>query len=82
LEIGVGLGADHQLFAENGADLYGIDLTERAVSHTTKRFQILGFSSNLSVGDAENLIFPGDFFDIVYSCGVLHRSPRYIPCRV
>jgi 2-polyprenyl-3-methyl-5-hydroxy-6-metoxy-1,4-benzoquinol methylase len=29
LEIGVGLGADHQCFAEAGAHLYGIDLTER-----------------------------------------------------
>src|SRR4051812_1190646 len=26
LEIGIGLGADHQRFAEAGADLYGIDL--------------------------------------------------------
>jgi 2-polyprenyl-3-methyl-5-hydroxy-6-metoxy-1,4-benzoquinol methylase len=27
LEIGVGLGADHQTWAEVGVDLYGIDLT-------------------------------------------------------
>lgn len=32
LEIGVGLGADHQCFAEAGANLYGIDLTERAIT--------------------------------------------------
>ena len=31
LEIGVGLGADHQKYAENGADLHGIDLTDRAI---------------------------------------------------
>ena len=49
LEIGVGLGADHQKFAEAGADLYGIDLTERAVSHTLKRLNIFGLSSNLNV---------------------------------
>ncbi len=34
LEIGVGLGADHQRFAEAGADLYSIDLTPRAIAHT------------------------------------------------
>ena len=75
LEIGVGLGADHQRFAEAGADLYGIDLTERAVEHTRRRLGLFGLSSKLSVGDAENLEFPSCFFDNVYSWGVLHHSP-------
>jgi len=34
LEIGVGLGADHQQFAQAGALLTGIDLTPRSVAHT------------------------------------------------
>jgi len=75
LEIGVGLGADHQRFAEAGADLYGIDLTERAVEHTRRRLALFGLSSNLAVGDAENLDFPDESFDRVYSWGVLHHSP-------
>jgi ubiquinone/menaquinone biosynthesis C-methylase UbiE len=75
LEIGVGLGADHQQFAEYGADLYGIDLTERAVEHTRRRLDLFGFSSHLAVGDAENLDFPDETFDCVYSWGVLHHSP-------
>jgi SAM-dependent methyltransferase len=75
LEIGVGLGADHQRFAEAGADLYGIDLTERAVEHTERRLSALGLSSRLAVGDAEALQFPDDHFDRVYSWGVLHHSP-------
>ena len=37
LEIGVGLGADHPLFAEAGAQLTGIDLTEHAVEHVRRR---------------------------------------------
>ena len=76
LEIGVGLGADHQKFAEAGADLYGIDLTERAVAHTRKRLAAFGLHSNLSTGDAENLDFPDETFDVVYSWGVLHHSPN------
>lgn len=75
LEIGVGLGADHQQFAEAGALLHGIDLTERAVGHTRRRLEVFGLSSRLAVGDAENLNFPDDQFDIVYSWGVLHHSP-------
>lgn len=75
LEIGVGLGADHQRFAEAGAELFGIDLTERAVEHTRQRLALCGLSSNLSVGDAENLDFNEESFDQVYSWGVLHHSP-------
>jgi SAM-dependent methyltransferase len=75
LEIGVGLGADHQGFAEAGAILSGIDLTERAVDHTRRRLTLLGLDSSLSVGDAENLNFPNESFDLVYSWGVLHHSP-------
>jgi len=75
LEIGVGLGADHQQFAEAGADLYGIDLTERAVEHTRRRLAAFGLNSRLAVGDAEHLDFSDESFDRVYSWGVLHHSP-------
>ena len=76
LEIGVGLGADHQRFAQAGARLTGIDLTARAVEHTRRRLALFGFDSALSMGDAENLGFPSDTFDRVYSWGVLHHSPN------
>ena len=75
LEIGVGLGADHQQFAQAGADLFGVDLTERAVEHTRKRLAVFGLNSNLTVGDAEHLDFQDESFDRVYSWGVLHQSP-------
>ena len=75
LEIGVGLGADHQKFAEAGAKLHGIDLTERAIEHTLRRLAAYGLTSELAVGDAENLTFSDESFDLVYSWGVLHHSP-------
>lgn len=75
LEIGVGLGADHELFCRNGADTYGIDLTIRAVEHTNNRLNALGLKSNIKQGDAENLDFLDETFDCVYSWGVLHHSP-------
>lgn len=76
LEIGVGLGADHQQFAQAGAQLWGIDLTERAIEHTQRRLQAFGLSSRLAVGDAEDLEFESGTFDLVYSWGVLHHSPN------
>jgi SAM-dependent methyltransferase len=75
LEIGVGLGADHQRFAQAGAILSGIDLTARAVAHTRDRLNLFGLASSLRAGDAENLEFSPDTFDCVYSWGVLHHSP-------
>lgn len=75
LEIGVGVGADHQRFAEAGADLTGIDLTERAVRHTRTRLGLVGLTSTLKTCSAENLDFPDDTFDLVYSWGVLHVTP-------
>ncbi len=49
LEIGLGLGADHECFARAGANLHGIDLSARAVDID---FQINSFqvsSSNLLI---------------------------------
>ena len=76
LEIGVGLGADHQRFADAGARLTGVDLTERAVAHTGQRLAAFGLHSHLQTADAENLPFDAESFDIVYSWGVLHHSPN------
>jgi SAM-dependent methyltransferase len=75
LEIGVGLGADHQNFAQRGAQVSGVDLTPRAIEHTKRRFEALGLTSSLQVADAEALPFAESGFDLVYSWGVLHHSP-------
>lgn len=75
LEIGVGLGADHVEFAKAGADLTGIDLTDRAIALTRERVRLLGLKSELMVADAERLPFEDGTFDLVYSWGVIHHSP-------
>lgn len=75
LEIGVGLGSDHEQFAKAGAILSGVDLTPRAVEHTDRRLMLSGLSSDLTVANAEELPFGDASFDHVYSWGVLHHSP-------
>lgn len=75
LEVGVGLGADHQTLAEARAELSGVDLTERAIEHTGRRLELFGLKSDLRVGDAENLPFADNTFDMVFSWGVIHHSP-------
>ncbi|MEH2513480.1 ubiquinone/menaquinone biosynthesis C-methylase UbiE [Nitrobacteraceae bacterium AZCC 1564] len=76
LEIGVGMGADHEQWALNApARLCGIDLTERAIEFTSQRLSLSGLNSELQTADAEHLPFQDQSFDIVYSWGVLHHSP-------
>ena len=76
LEIGLGLGADHERFAKAGAHLHGVDLTPRAVEITHRRLEAQGLASDLRVGDAEALPFSDGSFDVVYSWGVIHHSPN------
>jgi SAM-dependent methyltransferase len=75
LEIGVGLGADHERFAAAGARLSGIDLSPRAILHARRRLALSGLDSLLLVGDAECLPFADAVLDVVYSWGVIHHSP-------
>lgn len=75
LEIGCGLGTDGAQFARAGADYTGIDLTDAAIELARKRFAVSNLKGSFLVSDAENLDFPNDSFDLVYSHGVLHHTP-------
>ena len=75
LEIGCGIGTDGAQFAKAGADYTGVDLTEAAIELARKRFELSGLQGKFEVADAENLQFPDESFDLVYSHGVLHHTP-------
>jgi ubiquinone/menaquinone biosynthesis C-methylase UbiE len=81
LEIGVGMASDHSSIAYSSPkNLYGVDLTERAVEHTKARFKALGLSTNVTIDNAENLTFKDNQFDAIYSWGVLHHSINTPKC--
>ena len=75
LEIGPGAGSDFIQWARNGAILYGRDLTEASVNLCLERLKLENLKADIKIGDAENLDFPNNFFDIVYSYGVIHHTP-------
>jgi SAM-dependent methyltransferase len=75
LEVGLGSGSDFMRWARGGAELYGIDLTEASVALIRDRVAMEEKTADVRVGDAEALPFSNDFFDIVYSCGVIHHTP-------
>ena len=76
LEIGVGMGADHERLAQQTSKLFGLDITKRAINHTRNRLNFANLTSELSVGDTEKLDFPKNTFDLVYSWGVIHHTPN------
>jgi ubiquinone/menaquinone biosynthesis C-methylase UbiE len=73
--VGVGAGSDSIRFARAGAHFTGVDLTEAAIALTSRRFGLEGYDGNFETADAENLTFPNDSFDFVYSWGVIHHTP-------
>jgi len=75
LEIGCGLGTDGAQFALAGADYTGIDLTDAAIDLARRRFDLFNLPGAFRTADAENLDFPDESFDVVYSHGVLHHTP-------
>jgi ubiquinone/menaquinone biosynthesis C-methylase UbiE len=76
LEIGCGLGTDLLQFARGGARVTGIDLSNASIDLVKKRFSLYGLPIRAESADAENLPFPDDSFDVVYSFGVLHHTPN------
>ncbi|HZL59315.1 MAG TPA: class I SAM-dependent methyltransferase [Stellaceae bacterium] len=72
LEIGCGAGPAACLFAEDGALVTAIDLTETAVDLT--RRHTTGLDVTVERMDAERMSFADASFDHVFSWGVLHHS--------
>lgn len=75
LEIGVGHGTDLAMFAKNGALCTAADITDRHLELAEQRFQLAGLEGRFVKGDAEQLPFADNTFDIVYSYGVIHHTP-------
>jgi len=77
LEIGLGQGADSMQLIERGALYYGIDLTPESVRRVKERFALFNKPyCEVQVANAEQIPYADNSFDIVYSHGVIHHSPR------
>lgn len=77
LEVGSGSGAHSVTFAQRGARMTSLDLTLERVVATARKFDLLDEVDGFSVqGNASALPFSDNAFDIVYSNGVLHHTPR------
>ena len=85
LEIGVGAGTDFIEFLRKNAICSGIDATDAAINETKKNIEIALPEKNYNLEylekvNAEKLPFKDDYFDIVYSFGVLHHAKNTMKC--
>lgn len=81
LEVGVGAGTDFVQWVRSGSHAYGIDLTQEAIENTKYRLSLEDLqAADLRTGDAENIPYEDNAFDLVYSWGVIHHSPDTQKC--
>jgi SAM-dependent methyltransferase len=80
LEVGHGIGTDLLTFCEHGAQGYGIDITEEHHRLAGLNFALHEMKPVLKVCDCAAIDFPPDYFDLVYSHGVLHHVQNVAPC--
>ncbi len=75
LEVGVGHGTDHAMFAEAGARVCGIDLTGKHCTVTKRCLESFMQRPKVVQANVLQLPFRSHTFDHVYSCGVLLLFP-------
>lgn len=73
LDYCCGNGSYSILPALNEANVYGVDISDKSIELAKKRSEILNISNkcNFNSGDAENLKFEDNFFDLVLCYGSL-----------
>lgn len=76
LEVGAGMGTDHAQFAKHGALTTDLDLSRGHLEHARRNFALRGLQGRFIHGDAENMPFADESFDVVYSNGVIHHTPN------
>ena len=75
LEIGVGNGSHALLLARAAREFHGIDLTEYAANSTNRRMELFGVkNARVRQMNAEVLAFPDNYFDYIWSWGVIHHT--------
>jgi ubiquinone/menaquinone biosynthesis C-methylase UbiE len=74
LEVGCGLGVELGRLGKLGFDVTGIDLAPKAVEMAETYLRKLGLRGKAMVQDAEQMDFPDESFDAIYSSGVLQHT--------
>jgi ubiquinone/menaquinone biosynthesis C-methylase UbiE len=75
LEVGCGTGENLKLFKKSGCEVYGIDLSPSMTKVATKK---LGENAHILLGDASQLPYSDNHFDLVIAMLTLHEMSNSI----
>jgi ubiquinone/menaquinone biosynthesis C-methylase UbiE len=73
LDVGCGTGSHLALYQQAGCMTYGIDLSPSMLRVAREK---LGDEANLQLGDASNMPYPDDLFDLITTTLTLHEMPQ------
>lgn len=73
LDVGCGSGYDAEFFAQKGATVYGIDISEREIEIAKEKV-----NGNFVVGNMNNLPYSDNIFDFVFSVYALQASDNIV----
>lgn len=73
LELGCGMGQFTIELAKRGADVHAIDISDESVQYVAKKAADTGVPLKVMVMNAEKMLFPADYFDLVYGGAILHH---------
>jgi 2-polyprenyl-3-methyl-5-hydroxy-6-metoxy-1,4-benzoquinol methylase len=80
LEVGCGIGTDSINFARAGAQLTAVELSTESLRIARQRADVMGVADRIEFvqANAEELTatLGGEPYDLVYSFGVIHHTPR------
>jgi len=80
LEIGCGIGTAAINFAQHGAQVTAVDLSEKSLEIAQQRAKVYRLQNQITFyhGNAEELtqVVPIEAYDLVYSFGVIHHTPH------
>jgi ubiquinone/menaquinone biosynthesis C-methylase UbiE len=75
LDVGCGTGVHLERYQKAGCSVFGIDLSPAMLEVARKR---LGEGANLQIGDASNMPYPDNEFDLIIMSTVLHEMPNSV----
>src|SRR3990172_5995013 len=73
LEAGSGPAHDSIAFAEKGAEVHALDLSENALKLAQKYYGGLGLKVVTTQADLKKISYPNNYFDFVWNAGTLEH---------
>ncbi|MFC1488102.1 class I SAM-dependent methyltransferase [Thermoproteota archaeon] len=77
LEVGVGGGYLLMRITKLGAETYGVDVSKSAILKTKRIFSLNDVEGNIELQDATCLGLKKNYFDLVYSLGLIEHFKEY-----